>query len=71
MNETTTFTLNGGYFIRQQSDESTAVIQASIGRYMTPTLIGSIGYQFIYGGSNLASRQYYANSVTAYLRKTF
>ena len=71
MNETTTFTLNGGYFIRHQSDESTAMIQASIGRYMTPTLIGSIGYQFIYGGSNLTSRQFYTNSITAYLRKSF
>lgn len=71
INETTSFTLNGGYFIRQQSDENTMTIQASLGRYMTPTLLGSIGYQFIYGGSTLASRQYYTNSITAYLRKTF
>lgn len=71
MNETTSFTLNGGYFIRQQSDESTVQFQASIGRYMTPTLIGSIGYQFIYGGSNISTRQFYTNSITAYLRKSF
>jgi hypothetical protein len=38
---------------------------------MTPTLIGSLGYQFIYGGSNASSREYYQNSITAYLRKTF
>lgn len=71
MNETTSFTLNGGYFIRQQADESTVMFQATLGRYMTPTLIGSIGYQFLYGGSNISSRQFYANSITANLRKTF
>jgi len=71
MNETTSFTLNGGYFIRQQSDSNTLTVQASIGRYMTPTLLGSIGYQFIYGGSSNASHQFYTNSITAYLRKTF
>ncbi|HEY1505982.1 MAG TPA: TIGR03016 family PEP-CTERM system-associated outer membrane protein [Stellaceae bacterium] len=71
MNETTSFTLNGGYYIRQQSDENTATIQASISRNMTPTLIGSVGYQFIYGDSNVSSRQFYANSITAYLRKIF
>lgn len=71
MNETTSFTLNGGYYIRQQFDENTFNVQASIGRYMTPTLLGSIGYQFIYGGSNIGSREFYQNSITAYLRKTF
>jgi uncharacterized protein (PEP-CTERM system associated) len=71
IDETTSFTLNGGYFIRQQADESTVMMQASIGRYMTPTLIGSISYQFIYGGSTISSRQFYTNSITAYLRKSF
>jgi uncharacterized protein (PEP-CTERM system associated) len=71
MNETTSFTLNGGYYIRQQDDESTVMLQASVGRYMTPTLIGSIGYQFLYGGSNISARQFYSNSITANLRKTF
>jgi uncharacterized protein (PEP-CTERM system associated) len=71
MNETMNFTLNGGYFVRRQVNESTLVLQASIGRYMTPTLLGSVGYQFIYGGSNLSAREFYQNSITAYLRKTF
>ena len=71
MNETTSFTLNGGWYGRQQLNESTYDLQASIGRYLTPSLLGSIGYQFIYGGSNLSSRQFYRNAITAYLRKTF
>ncbi|HLI20373.1 MAG TPA: TIGR03016 family PEP-CTERM system-associated outer membrane protein [Stellaceae bacterium] len=71
MNETTSFTLNGGYFVRQQFDESTFEMQASIGRYMTPSLLGSLGYQLIYGSSNIGTREYYQNSITAYLRQTF
>ena len=40
--------------------------QATIGRYMTPTLLGSIGYQFIYGGSNIGAREFCQNSITAF-----
>lgn len=71
INETTSFTLNGGYFLRQQFNQNTFEFQASLGRYMTPTLIGSIGYQFIYGGSSISANQFYQNSITAYLRKSF
>jgi uncharacterized protein (PEP-CTERM system associated) len=71
MNKTTNFSLTGGYYIRQQLSENTVVAQASIGRYMTPTLLGSVGYQFIYGGSSVSARQFYENALTVYLRKTF
>ena len=71
MNETTTFSLLGSYYLRQQFDESTYLFRATISRLMTPTLVASLGYQFIYGGANTSSREYYQNSITAYLRKTF
>ncbi len=71
INETTDFTMNGGYFIRQQFDEDTVLFQTSLSRFMTPTLIGSIGYEFDYGTSNIGARSYYRDAVTAYLRKTF
>lgn len=71
MNETMSFSVTGGYFIRQQFNESTFQAQASVDRYLTPTLIGSLGYMFIYGSSNIGAREYYQNSITAYIRKTF
>ncbi len=71
INETTSFSLNGGYFVRQQLNQSTYEVQASFGRYMTPTLLGSLTYQFIYGSSNIGSGQYYQNAITAYLRQNF
>jgi uncharacterized protein (PEP-CTERM system associated) len=71
LNETTTFSMTGGYYLRQVLNENTVTLMLGLSRLMTPTLIGSIGYEIDYGGSQQGQRSFYKNSITAYLRKTF
>jgi uncharacterized protein (PEP-CTERM system associated) len=71
LDETTTFSMTGGYYIRQVLHENTVMMLASVSRLMTPTLIGSIGYEIDYGASQQGQRSFYKNAITAYLRKTF
>lgn len=71
MTPLTTMTLNGGYFL--QDSQHTHTFNATLGfsHEFTPTLFGSLDYNFAYVDSVSGGPNFYRNSLILTLRKVF